>query len=172
METPEFSRLYRADEIGAVPLAVSIEATPDECAALATRFDLIAVATLRATGHVMLRDKHCIAEGQFEAEVTQACVVTGEPVRAHIAQDFKLRFIDEDAVPDTAEIELSFDEYDDMPNTGDGIDMGEAVAQSMALALPPFPRGPNAARRLREAGVVSEGEETRGAFAGLKDLLK
>jgi uncharacterized metal-binding protein YceD (DUF177 family) len=108
----------------------------------------------------------------MSAKVTQACVVTGDSVRAPLTEPFKIRFIDETLAPETAEIELSFDDYDDMPVTGETVDLGEAIAQSMVLALPPFPRGPNAARILREAGVVAEGEETRGAFAALKDLLK
>ncbi len=172
MDAPEFSRLYRRDEIGAMPLAFELTATADECAALAKRFDLIAIDALSGTGQVLVRDKALIAEGQMSARVTQACVVTGDAVRAALSEPFKIRFIDETAAPENAEIELSFDEYDDMPVTGETIDLGEAIAQSMVLALPPFPRGPNAARILREAGVVAEGEETRGAFAALKDLLK
>ncbi len=171
-DTPEFSRLFKRDEIGAVPQSVSVVATPEECAALAKRFDLIGVEALSGTAKLLLRNGQLIAEGRFEAKVTQPCVVTGEPVRAALSEPLNVRFIDETAAPESDEIELSFDEYDDMALTGDAVDLGEAVAQSMALALPPFPRGPNAARRLREAGVVQEGEEPRGAFAGLKDLLK
>ena len=43
----------------------------------------------------------------------------------------------------------------------------------MALALDPFPRGPNAAAALREAGVISEEEaKPLGALAGLKAQLE
>jgi len=171
MDTPEFSRCLKIDEIGAAPLTTTLAATPDECAALAARFNLVAVDSLTATAQVMRREAHIIAEGTFDAHVTQQCVATGEPVPCALHLPIKLRFIDESIDSDTTEIEVNFYDYDDMPQATGHIDLGEAAAQSMALALPPFPRGPHAARRLREAGVVPEGEEARGAFAGLKDLL-
>ena len=169
--TPEFSRSFRLDEIGATPLSVAIEANEEECAALAQRFALLDITALSATAQIKTRDHQYVAEGSFKAQVTQACVVTGERVPAKLNQRFKLRFIDELAAAPTPELELNFDGYDDMPLSGETIDLGEAVAQSVLLALEPFPRGPNAARHLREAGVIAEGEEPRGAFAGLKNLL-
>ncbi|MBN9990995.1 hypothetical protein JND45_16805, partial [Listeria monocytogenes] len=61
---------------------------------------------------------------------------------------------------------------DTMPYDGAAIDLGEAAAETMALALDPFPRGPNAAAALRAAGVISEEEaKPAGALAGLKGLL-
>lgn len=172
MTAPEFSRPYRCDAIGAAPLAFEIAASPAECAALASRFGLVTLRALTARGTLVLRDKAPIAEGYLHAEARQACVVTGEPVPVTLDEPFALRFVSDTPDTDTDEIELTIDAYDDMPLEGDLFDLGEAVAQSLALALPRFPRGPNAARVLREAGVVPEGEETRGAFAALKDLLK
>ena len=57
MDAPEFSRPARRDEIGAVPLAFELAATADECAALAKRFDLIAIDALSGKGQVLVRDK-------------------------------------------------------------------------------------------------------------------
>ena len=51
-----------------------------------------------------------------------------------------------------------------------GVDLGEAAAETMVLALDPFPRGPGAAAALQEAGVVSE--EEAGPFGALKSLLE
>jgi uncharacterized protein YutE (UPF0331/DUF86 family) len=43
----------------------------------------------------------------------------------------------------------------------------------MALSLDPFPRSPNAATVLKEAGVISEDEaRPLGALAGLKAKLE
>jgi uncharacterized protein YutE (UPF0331/DUF86 family) len=56
--------------------------------------------------------------------------------------------------------------------TDGAIDLGEAVAQTMALALDPFPRSTNAEAALREAGVISEEEAGPfGALKGLRDQL-
>ena len=51
------------------------------------------------------------------------------------------------------EIELSEDDCDTVFYTGGAIDLGEAAAETLALALDPFPRSPGAAAALREAGV-------------------
>ena len=48
------------------------------------------------------------------------------------------------------------------------IDLGEAAAQTLALALDPYPRSPGAAAALKEAGVIGEGEA--GPFGGLAAL--
>lgn len=174
---PEFSRSYARADVSSVPLAAEIAASPDECAALARRFDLLGISALTAKATLVVRHHQLLVEGRFQAKVTQACVASGEPVVAKLAQPFMLRFIDETALGGAPELELTLDDYDDMPLSTDShgeltLDLGEAVAQSLLLALPRFPRGPNAARTLRDAGVVQEGEEIRGAFAGLKDLLR
>ena len=172
MMTPEFARPFPVHVIGSTPSNASIVATNSECAALAKRFDLIEISQLEATAILLLRDGQPIAEGRLKATLSQACIATGEPVPVVLTLPFKVRFIDEVAEPNLEELELTFDDYDDMPLIGGQADLGEAVAQSVALALDPFPRGPNAAQTLRAAGVVTEGEEPHGAFAGLKDLLK
>jgi uncharacterized protein YutE (UPF0331/DUF86 family) len=57
--------------------------------------------------------------------------------------------------------------------SGGAIDLGEAAAETLALALDPFPRSPAAAAALKEAGVLSEEEAGPfGALAGLRDKLK
>ncbi len=50
------------------------------------------------------------------------------------------------------------------------IDVGEAVAETLALNLDPWPRAPDAEAALRAAGVKREGEEERGPFAALAGL--
>jgi uncharacterized metal-binding protein YceD (DUF177 family) len=102
----------------------------------------------------------------------QACVVTGDPVPARIDQEFTVRFVPE-TTPDADEIELSAEDCDIMEHDGQQIDLGEAVAQSLGLALDPYPRSANAEARLREAGVKSEEEAGPfGALAALKDKLQ
>ena len=89
------------------------------------------------------------------------------PVR--LDEAFDLRFVPE---PETAggdeEFELEADELDTMFHDGQAIDLGAAIADSLALALDPYPRSPNAADALRQAGVISE--EEAGPFAALAAL--
>ena len=52
--------------------------------------------------------------------------------------------------------------------TAASIDIGEAAAETLALALDPYPRAPDAGEALKAAGV--KGEEEAGPFAALAAL--
>lgn len=175
MSAPEFSRLRRLDTIGAGEVQVQVEADPAERAALAARFGLLALDRLAADYRLHAEGEAVFARGHLSAEVTQACVATGDGVPARIEEDFALRFVADEG-GDEEEIELDAEMLDTMPHDGAAVDLGEAAAETLALALDPFPRAPGADAALRAAGVKREDEvaEERpaGAFAGLKDLLK
>ena len=166
--TPEFSHTFRLDELGDGSRAVSIAAGETERAALAARFGLIGIEKLEAEAELTRDGEIVTATGTLRAEVTQACVASGEPVPARIAEDFALRFVPVGAELSGDEVELEESDLDEINYEGSAIDLGEAVAQTMALALEPFPRAPSADEKLREAGVI--GEEDAGPFAALKAL--
>jgi uncharacterized metal-binding protein YceD (DUF177 family) len=170
-DAPEFSRPQRLDTIGAGEMGVDVVAKPAELAALAERFGLLSIETLAAS-YALRRDAvGVVATGRVSATATQACVATGEPVPAAIEEDFALRFLPEGG-EQGEEVELSTDALDTMFYTGGAIDLGEAAAETFALALDPFPRSPAAAAVLKAAGVKSEDEvKPAGALAGLMDLL-
>jgi uncharacterized metal-binding protein YceD (DUF177 family) len=172
VNTPEFSRLERIDTIGEGERSIAIVAGETERAALATRFGLISVDRLEATFRVKRDAAGVVARGAINAAVVQACSVTDEPLPQTVSEDVALRFVTEQDAAAEEEIELDLDALDTMPYDGAAIDLGEAAAETMALALDPFPRGPNAAAALREAGVISEEEaKPAGALAGLKGLF-
>jgi uncharacterized metal-binding protein YceD (DUF177 family) len=170
---PEFSRRVPLDRIGSAPFSDKIEANVDERAALAKRFGWIALDALTADFVLTERAGGIDAEGQFRATLSQPCVVTGAPVPAVIDQKFQVRFVDPAVLAsgEEDEVELSENDLDVMENDNGAIDLGEAVAQTLALAVDPFPRSEAAGARLKEAGVVAEGEEKTGPFAGLKGLF-
>ncbi|UYY76045.1 YceD family protein [Sphingomonas sp. R1] len=173
MNDPEFSRPHRLDQIGAGESDVQIAADEGERAALSRRFGLKAIEKLDAVYHLRRDAQGVVARGHLSARLTQACVVTGDPLPARVEQDFAIRFLPE---PTTTggedEVELSEDECDTVFYSGGTIDLGEAAAETMALELDPYPRSPCAAEVLRAAGVKSEEEaEPTKALAGLKDLL-
>ena len=169
--TPEFARPHRLDQIGAGESRVTVHAEPDERAALARRFGLVEIGSLEAR-YALRRDAIGVrATGHLAADVIQACVVTAEPLPAHVEEDFDIRFVPEGAEGGD-EVELSADECDTVFFTGGTIDLGEAAAETLALALDPFPRSPAAADALKDAGVLSEEEAGPfGALAALKDKL-
>ena len=173
MTGPEFSRPVRADTLGAEPRTVSIEAEPEERAALARRFDLADIARLKAEAALGRKGEEIVATGRIDAAVTQNCVATGEPVEAIVDEPFTLVFRPMAPVgtPDE-EVELSTSELDVVFYDGAAIDLGEAVAETLALSLDPYPRAPGAEEALKAAGVKSEEEAGPfGALAALRDKL-
>ncbi len=172
MSAPEFSRVERADTIGEGERTVRIAADAAERAALATRFDLKDVESLEAEFRLRRDAQGVIAHGHVRGRVVQACVITDDPVPGVIDEPVALRFVVDDVTVE-GEIELDEDALDTMLYDGAAIDLGEAAAETMALALDPYPRGPGAAAALRAAGVISEEEAgPLKAFAGLKAKME
>jgi uncharacterized metal-binding protein YceD (DUF177 family) len=171
--TPEFARPHRLDQIGAGETSVEIEASAEERAALARRFDLVGIDRLTARFGLRRDAAGVAARGHLSAAVTQSCGVTGDPVPATVEEDFAIRFVAEIDGDTHDDIELSEEEMDTVFYTGSALDLGETAAETLALALDPFPRSPNAVEALRQAGVLSEEEAGPfGALAALKDKLK
>jgi len=167
--TPEFSRPERIDTIGEGAREVAIEATAAEREAVARRFGLVSLDGLAARFAIRRAGEAIVADGTVEARVTQACSATGDPLSATIREQVSLRFVEPGGAEE--EIELADDALDTIEIEGGAIDLGEAAAETMALALDPFPRSPRAAEVLRAAGVVGEDEVQTGPLAGLKALL-
>ncbi|WP_294394707.1 DUF177 domain-containing protein [uncultured Sphingomonas sp.] len=166
--TPEFARPYRLDTIGDAPRTVEIAAEPDEAGRLAERFGLIALDRLAASAELAREGDVVTASGRIQADAVQPCVASGEPVPAHIDQPFTLRFVPSGNASPDQEVELAEGDLDTLTYESGAVDLGEAVAQTLALALDPFPRAPDADEALREAGVVSE--QDMSPFAALKAL--
>ncbi len=152
---------------------IDLVATDAERDAIARRLGLESIDRLAA--HCVLdpqgsaNDGQSIrARGRIKASLTQACVATGEPLPAFVDEPFDLHFRPEPVrVPDD-EIELSGDELDVIFHDGQAIDLGEAIADTLAVSIEPYPRGPNAEAALQQAGVISE--EQAGPFAALAAL--
>ena len=150
---------------------IDLVADARERQAIAERLDLRSLGRLEA--HAALsRDGDVIrVAGRIGASLEQSCVVTGEPVAAHVDEPFDIAFIPE---PKTAsadeETELRSDECDIVFHDGATIDLGSAIADTLALSLDPYPRSAGAEAALREAGVLTEAES--GPFAELAKLKK
>lgn len=171
----EFPRPMTAAEARRQAGPLHLVATPDERAAIAARFGLVALDRLEA-GLLFTCDGEDIGvTGTLAADVVQACVATGEPIPARVATPLTVRFVPNDRleVAETdAEVELVGDELDIIGYAGGRFDVGDMVAETMALALDPFPRRPDADAWLAERGVKREDEVGAfGALAALRDQL-
>jgi uncharacterized metal-binding protein YceD (DUF177 family) len=125
---------------------------------------LEAHVTLSRTGEIVR------AEGRLLASLDQPCVVTGDPVAAHVDEPFALLFMPEppSGGPDE-EIELGEADCDTLFYDGAVIDLGSALADTLALSLDPYPRSASAEAALREAGVMTQEQASPFAvLAGLK----
>ena len=113
-------------------------------------------------------------EADFDAEVVQSCVVTLEPLPSRISDRIVQYFGREGlaAESDPTEVEVAVDEEDPPePIVNGEIDMGEAVAQGLALALEPYPRKPGAAIA-EEVPKSAPATAAPGPFAVLARLRK
>lgn len=177
---PEFRRPLALGLVGPAGREVVIEADAAERAALAGRFGIPGIGRLRAV--LRLRPEAggpqaggtVIARGRLEAEVTQTCVVTLEPVEQRVAEEIALRLL-----PPGREAQDGPEEMDEIEAAPDGtVDLGEAVAEQLSLALDPYPRAPGAV--LPELGEAEgEGaaapappEEKPNPFAALAALRR
>ncbi|HEX7877118.1 MAG TPA: DUF177 domain-containing protein [Sphingobium sp.] len=166
---PEFSRPVRVDQLARYAQSTTIAAEPTEREALARRFNLLALDRLEADYALADENGAIVARGRVRAALAQPCVATGVAVPESIDTDFLLRFVvesDEDV--EGEELEIETDDADIIGYDGQVIDMGEAVAETLALAMTPYPRSPQADAYLREAGVISE--EQASPFAALLSL--
>lgn len=171
--TAEFSRLIPIDAIEREATMHEIAATPEECAALARRFDLEALHSLTAELALCWVDEGELArlEGRFVAEPVQRCVITTDPVATRLAEIFTMFFTTE-AGELASVVEISAEE-EDPPDSiaGDAVDIGEAVVQQFGVALNPYPRASKAAAEgLGEAD--SGNADIARPFAGLSGRLK
>jgi uncharacterized metal-binding protein YceD (DUF177 family) len=161
---PEFCRLVTLAQLGAEPFRQRIEATAEEREKLSRRFDLIALDHLVATVELRRQSAEIVLlEAEFAAEFEQCCAVTLEPVRGAVCDRFSLVY--GPAPEEAPEIALADDEPAFEPLNGNSIDIGEAVAQELSLALPAFPRHPEAV--IDQATAVAP---LQGPFAALTHL--
>jgi uncharacterized metal-binding protein YceD (DUF177 family) len=92
-------------------------------------------------------------------------------VPAHVDEPFEIAFIPEPQVSRSdEEIELNPAECDVVFHDGSTIDLGSAIADTLALGLPAYPRSPAAEAVLKEAGILTEAEAS--PFAALAQLMK
>jgi len=158
MSELEFSRPVRVSHLPGAGQQLRLEANAAECAALAARLGLLALH--RFSAELRLRGESAggiRVHGHIEASLVQACVVSLDPVPRALREDVALRILPEGQTP--SEDPDSEDEVE----CDNGIaELGEVMAQLLALALDPYPRLEGA--QLPEHGAD---DGPRGPFAAL-----
>ena len=162
----EFPRWVDIRAIDEAPLHIT--ATEDERRALARRFDIVRLNRLEATVDLARDGPMVTVKGRLVADIIQACAISAEDLPVSVNEPLDFRFVPTSYHRPDEELELTADACDEIEFTGTRFDLGEAVAQSLALAIDPFIEGPDADRVRREVGLM--GIEAVGPFAALAAL--
>lgn len=170
---PEFSRPVVVADLEE-ETELRFEADDDERRALAGRLGVDRVDGLTADLRIVREIGALVRlSGHVSADVTQSCVVTLAPVAGHREFDLDIRFAPPELVAEMEDDEeLLYEEEDPPDPIVDGvIDLGDVVAEYLALEIDPFPRAEGAEFSGYATGPAAE-EGAGNPFAVLRDLVK
>ena len=172
MDKIEFSRAVTLEEIGREGLHKDLEASAEECMALAPRLGLLAIGSVSAKLDIRKSKDGSVVTvtGRLAAKVTQECIVTLEPVEAEVSTELSERFVRQEKIESEAIIEVEDEKYYDEIIEGDSIDIGEMVSQCLTLELEPYPRKEGVEFELSESDLNAEG--VTGPFMELTGLIR
>jgi hypothetical protein len=171
-DAPIFDAVVRIDKLPSAGRTVTVDANEAERAAIAEAMNVVAVGRFVANLSVVPLRGGLRAQGRLEADVTQASIVSFEPVSQSIAEDVDRVFLPapRDNHPPAPGAEVFVDlEDDDFPDHIDGpeVDLSALLLETLALALDPYPRLPG--ESLENLGLPS-GDQEEGPFAKLARL--
>lgn len=140
----ELSRPVRIKDLKKRVTHIDIEASPEECQALAGRFRLPGISELHAKTRIerLARDRAVRIEGTITARLSYRSVVSLEPFEAVIEDSFSEILSNEVAPQTDTEIELTPDDENMGLIEDGGFDLGEVLSQNLALLLDEHPRKP------------------------------
>lgn len=139
MTKPPSQTLRFADLAGRRPTEFALEPTAKDKETIAKELEVTAIKKLTFKGKVTpldARDWELTAE--LGATVVQPCVVTLDPVTTRLDENIVRRYLAE--LPEIAGPEIEMPEDDSAEALPATIDLYEVLIESLALALPAFPR--------------------------------
>lgn len=154
-------------------ISVTFEADPAQRAALAGDHGLLSVDSWRAELSVSPWKRNGVkVAGRVTADIVHACVVTLDPLQAHIDEAIEGLFLPEGSklgrqgFGQAGEILIDA-EGPDSPETfsGDSVDVGALAEQFFALAIDPYPRKPG-------AGLESAADDAEPAESEFQQKLR
>lgn len=168
--TDRFAHQLRLDQIRDGE-RLDLVADDAEREAIARRLGLASLGRLDAHATLARTGQTVRSSGRLAAALEQSCVVTNALIPAHVDEPFELVFMPgpEGTGPDD-DIELGEQDCDVIFYDGSMIDLGTAIADTLALSINPYPRSVGAEAALKEAGIMTEAEAS--PFAALAQLKK
>jgi hypothetical protein len=169
-----FDAIVRIDKLPTAGRSLSIDANDVERAKIADAMNILAVEHFFATLTIAPFRGGLRALGRLDARVTQASIVSFEPVAEVVSEEIDRVFLPAakggKAPAPGAEVFIDLED-EDFPDHIDGpeVDLSALLLETLALALDPYPRRPG--ESLEGLGL-SLGDTESGPFAklaGLKD---
>lgn len=163
--------VHATSDIPSRGLEMRRAATEAERETLARSLDILALDRLEVDYRIIPRAAgRFVLEGSLLADVVQSCVVTLEPVHTSLEDRIEVEFRpDAEARPASGLGEempiLDAQDYEVIEHNR--LDVGRIVCDSLAAALPAYPRRPGAALEHREAGPADPAPAN--PFAALAD---
>lgn len=172
--TPVYQHVLRvADLSTSAPTSFELIPTDADCKAIAADLGLPALRKVRFKGTVSARGKtDWQLKAQLGATVVQDCVVTLDPVTTRIEEPVSRRWV-RDLPELEAGDEVEMPEDESLEELGSEIDLGQVMTESLALALPLFPRAEGAEldqTNFAGPGITPMRDEDARPFAGLSAL--
>lgn len=176
-EPPLSHRLRTATLPSRKPTRFDLRPDAQTRATIAAHLGLLDLPALRFKGEIRPAGRQdFLLEAELTATVVQPCSVTLAPVPAEIAEPVRRLFLADWQEPEGDEVEMPEDDSQEpLPET---IDLGAIALEALELALPLYPRAPDAA--LGEAVFAPPGaaplrdEDIKpfASLAALRDRLK
>jgi Large ribosomal RNA subunit accumulation protein YceD len=164
---------HAISDIPETGLTLERDASADELLEIARALDLIACTTLKAAYSIVpMSGGRYRLHGRLQAAISQACVVTLDPVDSTVEETFAATFWPEKDVPRPRGGEIDIDEEaDPEPIVAGQLAVGRVVFESLAAAIDHFPRRPDAELDRRSSGASERAEGTpEGPFAVLAGI--
>jgi hypothetical protein len=176
VSTADRVRLHDASiRLDSMPISgrdVDVSPSADERAAIATQLGISSIDNLAVRLHAVRFRGGIRVTGRLTASVTQASVVTLEPLTQEIAEPIDRIFLPggekQFAGPANAEVFVDL-EGEDVPDhfEGNEADLSDLIVETLALSVDLYPREPGAS--LEDAGFKPDLDAT-SPFAALKAL--
>lgn len=161
---------YRAAEIAEAGLRERRTATAEELVEIARVLDVLSCESV--TAEYVIRPigrGHYRLKGEVSAQLTQACVVTLEPISQRLDAAFDVEFWPAGTLPVVGEEEVEVLASAEIEPIEHGrIDAGRIVFETLSASLDPYPRKPGVAFAGETTDSLEAGKES--PFAALKTL--
>ncbi|MEQ1577100.1 MAG: DUF177 domain-containing protein [Hyphomicrobium sp.] len=163
---------YSIKSAGSRVITAEREATPADLARMTTDLDVLSVDAFETRYTITPQSGDCfLLTGGYTARLTQACVVTLEPVPQILDEAFSISFCPPNRIPEPEGKERPVLDVPDVEVlTGDEIEVGRVLFELLGAAIDPYPRKAEAEFSWNDPKSGPDVAEKLNPFAALSKL--